>query len=68
MLWPAFAAEANYTDMFSVQLNQMPAGEKLVVYRDKNNSGKNSVISFGQYTGGRLWVEGYGNEPPPSHV
>ena len=31
----------------------------------KNNSGLSSVISLGPYEGGRLWVEGYGNEPPP---
>ena len=33
---------------------------------DKNNSGLNSVISLGRYEGGRLWVEGYGDLPPPT--
>ena len=51
----------------SIQLNQMHFREKLNVHIDKNNTGLNSVISLGNYTGGRLWVEGLGDDPPPTH-
>lgn len=50
----------------SIQLNQMHAHEKLPLHVDRDNSGLNSVISVGRYEGGRLWIEGYGNDPPPT--
>ena len=31
---------------------------------DKNNVGLNSVISFGTFSGGDLWIEGLGDSPP----
>ena len=33
---------------------------------EPNYSGPQSVISFGQHQGGRLWIEGTGDQPPPA--
>ena len=49
----------------SAQLNQLPTTELLPLHQDLWNVGCNWVISFGEYTGGKLWIRGRGNCPPP---
>ena len=47
----------------SAQLN---AANSLPVHKDKNNDGRSWLIAFGDFTGGRLWLESpIGIEPPP---
>ena len=47
----------------SAQLN---AASSLPIHKDKNNDGRSWLIAFGDYEGGRLWLESpVGTEPPP---
>ena len=48
---------------FFAQLN---AANSLPVHKDKNNAGRSWLIAFGDFDGGRLWLElPIGTEPPP---
>ena len=48
----------------SAQLN---AATSLPVRKDKNNLSRSWLIAFGDFTGGRLWVESpLGSHPPPN--
>ena len=45
---------------------QVNAATSLPIHKDKNNDGKSWLIAFGDFTGGRLWLESpIGTEPPP---
>ena len=47
----------------SAQLN---AASSLPIHKDKNNDGRSWLIAFGEFEGGRLWLESpVGTEPPP---
>ena len=48
----------------SAQLN---ATRHLPVHKDKNNRGRTWLMAFGNYEGGRLWVESpVGSHAPPT--
>ena len=50
----------------SAQLN---AATSLPVHKDKNNHSRSWLIAFGDFTGGRLWVESpLGTDPPPNPI
>ena len=50
----------------SAQLN---AATSLPIHKDKNNHARSWLIAFGDFTGGRLWVESpVGTDPPPNPI
>ena len=40
--------------------------EKVNIRTEDRHRGPQTTIMFGNYEGGRIWIEGEGNEPPPS--
>ena len=55
--------EAETDGYLSAQLNRASA---LPVHKDKNNHGLSWLIAFGDFDGGRLWLEDpLGSQPPP---
>ena len=50
--------------IYSAQLN---AARHLPVHKDKSNHGRTWLIAFGNYEGGRVWVESpIGSHAPPT--
>ena len=46
---------------------QLNAATSLPVHKDKNNEGFTWLIAFGDFSGGRLWIESpVGTHPPPN--
>eukprot|EP00971_Amphidinium_carterae_P333958 6469003-Amphidinium_carterae.3 len=54
-------------DFTSIQVNTMQTGASVLLHHDKYNEcgNWNSIVVYGTFTGGRLWLEGVGCLPPP---
>eukprot|EP00971_Amphidinium_carterae_P331643 6465356-Amphidinium_carterae.1 len=60
-------AAAALHDFTSLQVNVMHAGASVLLHCDKFNeqANDNTLLFFGKFTGGRLWLQGAGCLPPP---
>eukprot|EP00971_Amphidinium_carterae_P349673 6491144-Amphidinium_carterae.1 len=57
-------------DFTSIQVNIMQTGASVMLHNDKYNEcgNLNSIVVYGNFTGGRLWLEGCGSLPPPPEL